>query len=103
MRIIISLLVVIFLVSCEVEKNEHKRFVNGATISIEQYLDGVFVNADTSGDGVADVRAKVVGNTGSIKFRGDSVSLNIGTNTNFATPFLKAKEEKSKQDSTELE
>ncbi len=93
---------VVFLSSCEQLENKHKRYVSGAVIATEHYLDGNFVQADTTGDGIADVRAKLVGNTGKIRFRGDSVSIDIRTIENFATPLLRRDTtEKSKQSERE--
>lgn len=103
MKVILLLLIaVVLLSSCEQPENKHQCYVNGVVIAAEHYLDGNFVHADTSGDGVADVEAKLVGNIGKIRFRGDSVSIDIRSIQSFATPFMaRDTTEKSKQDVSE--
>ncbi len=87
--ILLLLITVALLSSCDQIENKHRSYVNGAVVTTEHYIDGYFVQVDTSRDGVADVRAQIVGNTGKVRFRGDSVSVDIRSIKNFATPLMK--------------
>ncbi len=87
-RILIVVFTAVVFVSCT--SNSHVRFVNGAVVAESRNYSGVFVQVDTSGDGVADVEAEVYGSAMRKSYkRGDSMSVDIRTRSHSADPLLK--------------
>ncbi len=88
--------------SCEYVENKHTHYANGVVVTESRGFDGVYVEVDTTRDGVADLEARVVGNHIFYGFqKGDTVSVDVRQNENFAN--LIASWEKSKQDTTKAQ
>lgn len=79
----------IFLVSCT-DYNQHKNFVNGVVVTEIRFNNGVFLQVDTTSDGVADIEARVRGlNVEESYMRGDSISVDVREEVSYANLILK--------------
>jgi len=101
MRKVVVFFVCLALASCEYVQNHHIRYTNGVVVTESRGFNGVYVEVDTTRDGVADLKAKILGYEMLYHFqKGDTVSVDICQTENFAG--LIASGNKSKQDTTKV-
>lgn len=94
---IFCILLLSVLAGCDYLLNKHTSYANGVVVIETRSMAGVTVEVDTTGDGVTDIEAEVVGQEMTHRFqRGDTVSVDIRQSEHFAS--LIAEGEKSKQD-----
>lgn len=66
--------------------SDQKHFVNGSVVTENRYLDGIAVQVDTTGNGIADIEAWITGSQMSHRFqRCEVVSVKLGSVSNFAS------------------
>ena len=80
------LLSIVFLASCT---NDHLYFSKGVVVTHSADMVGVYLEVDTTYDGIADMDAQVVGQDMMRKFqKGDSVSVDVREGTSYARPII---------------
>ena len=91
------------MVSCEYVQNKHRHYTNGVVVTESRGFDGVYVEVDTTRDGVADLNARIVGNHIFYGFqKGDTVSVDVRQIEHFANLIVGVSQEKSKQITSEV-
>lgn len=82
----LTVLSLIFFASCT---NKHLYFKNGVVVTESRDFLGVYLQVDTTFDGTADMKVQVGGSAMRKHYaKGDSVSIDVRTETSWANPIL---------------
>jgi hypothetical protein len=85
-KIIIALFTIALFTACT---NDHLHFAKGVVVAHSADLAGVYLEVDTTFDGITDIDTQVVGPEMLRKYqKGDSVSVDVRERTSYSSPII---------------